>query len=36
MSTVAQGKTVIKGTDCTAKSYPSFFDDFVSLGGITE
>lgn len=36
MSTVAQGKTFIKGTDCTAKSYPSFFDDFASLGGITE
>ena len=36
MSTVAQGVTTIKGTNCVAKSYPSFFDDFAALGGITE
>ena len=36
MSTVAQGVTTIKGTDCVAKSYPSFFDDFAMLGGLVE
>ena len=36
MSTVAQGVTTIKGANCVAKSYPSFFDDFAALGGITE
>lgn len=36
MSTVAQGTTVINGAACVAKSYPSFFDDFVKLGGIVE
>lgn len=36
MSTVAQGVTTIKGTNCVAKSYPSFFDDFAALGGIIE
>ena len=36
MSTVAQGVTTIKGTNCVAKSYPSFFDDFAALGGIVE
>ena len=36
MSTVAQGVTKISGTNCVAKSYPSFFDDFAALGGITE
>ena len=36
MSTVAQGVTKISGTNCVAKSYPSFFDDFAALGGIIE
>ena len=36
MSTVAQGVTTIKGTNCVAKSYPSFFDDFAMLGGLVE
>lgn len=33
MSTVAEGETVIKGAECVAKSYPSFFEDFAALGG---
>ena len=33
MSTVAQGVTTIKGAECVAKSYPSFFEDFAALGG---
>ncbi len=36
MSTVAQGTTHIGGASCVAKSYPSFFDDFASLGGTVE
>lgn len=33
----AQGPTTILGAQCVAKSYPSFFDDFRSLGGrVTE
>ena len=34
LSTVTQGTTVISGSGCVAKSYPTFFDDFVALGGI--
>ena len=30
----AQGPTLIQGADCVAKSYPRFFEDFRSLGGI--
>ena len=33
LSTVARGETTIKGAECVAKSYPLFFEDFVSLGG---
>lgn len=36
MSTVAQGVTTIVGAGCVAKSYPSFFEDFASLGGVVE
>ena len=36
LSTVAGGVTVIKGSGCVAKSYPSFFEDFASLGGVVE
>lgn len=36
LSTVAQGVTTINGSGCVAKSYPSFFEDFASLGGIVE
>lgn len=36
LSTVAKGVTVIRGSGCVAKSYPSFFDDFASLGGVVE
>ena len=32
----ATGPTVIHGAECVAKSYPRFFDDFRSLGGIAE
>ena len=30
----ATGPTTILGSECVAKSYPGFFDDFRSLGGI--
>ena len=30
----AQGPTTIRGAECVAKSYPTFFDDFRSLGGV--
>ena len=33
LSTVACGETFIKGTECVAKSYPFFFEDFTALGG---
>ncbi len=36
LSTVAGGVTIIKGSGCVAKSYPSFFEDFASLGGVVE
>lgn len=36
MSTVAQGTTTINGTECVAKSYPAFFEDFAALGGRVE
>ncbi|MBR5812905.1 MAG: 3-phosphoshikimate 1-carboxyvinyltransferase, partial [Bacteroidaceae bacterium] len=36
MSTVASGVTTINGSACVAKSYPSFFEDFVALGGVVE
>ena len=36
MSAVAQGVTTIVGAGCVAKSYPSFFEDFASLGGVVE
>lgn len=36
MSSLAQGTTVIDGAECVAKSYPSFFDDFMKLGGNVE
>jgi 3-phosphoshikimate 1-carboxyvinyltransferase len=36
MSTVANGVTTIDGSDCVAKSYPSFFEDFASLGGVVD
>lgn len=29
----AQNPTTILGADCVNKSYPGFFDDFISLGG---
>jgi len=30
----AQGPTTIRGAECVAKSYPTFFEDFRSLGGV--
>lgn len=36
LSTVAQGVTTINGSECVAKSYPSFFEDFAVLGGTVE
>ena len=36
LSTVAKEITTINGSGCVAKSYPSFFEDFASLGGIVD
>lgn len=35
-ATFAAGPSVIHGCECVAKSYPTFFDDFRSLGGRAE
>ena len=35
MSTIADGATTIDGAECVAKSYPGFYDDFTTLGGMT-
>lgn len=32
----ATGPSTIRGAECTAKSYPRFFDDFAALGGTVE
>lgn len=34
MATHAQGPVMLLGADCVAKSYPAFWDHFISLGGI--
>ena len=36
LSAFSNGKSVIKGAEAVNKSYPTFFDDFRSLGGITD
>lgn len=36
MATVAQGTAIIDNAVCVAKSYPAFFEDFATLGGIVE
>ena len=36
MSCVAKGITTIDNSNCVAKSYPTFFDDFAMLGGIVK
>ena len=36
LSTVAEGIATIIGAECVAKSYPSFFEDFASLGGVVD
>lgn len=33
LSTISEGVTTIRGAESVAKSYPSFFKDFESLGG---
>ena len=33
LSTIADGETTILGAECVAKSYPSFYDYFLMLGG---
>lgn len=35
-ATMADGPTTIIGAECVSKSYPAFFEDFASLGGIVE
>lgn len=32
-ATIAAGETALTGAECVEKSYPSFFEDFVLLGG---
>lgn len=32
----ATAPVIIKGAECVSKSYPNFFEDFNSLGGITD
>jgi 3-phosphoshikimate 1-carboxyvinyltransferase len=33
MATVAEGKSVIKNAQAVNKSYPTFFNDYNSVGG---
>ena len=35
-ATAAAGPVIIRGADCVAKSYPSFWDDYSRLGGLYE
>ena len=35
-ATCADSPVLIRGAQCTAKSYPGFFDDLAALGGIVE
>lgn len=35
LATIADGDSIIRDIECTAKSYPGFFDDFRKLGGRT-
>ena len=32
-ATVADGPVTIKGAECVAKSYPSFWEEYKKLGG---
>lgn len=34
LSTLCNDVSTIKGAECVAKSYPCFYDDFTSLGGV--
>ena len=36
MATRCTGPTTIVGAECVSKSYPNFFKDFSSLGGVVE
>ncbi len=35
-ATRSTGEVIIKGAECTNKSYPGFFDDFRALGGTAD
>lgn len=32
-ATIADGETILKGTECVSKSYPNFFEDLAKVGG---
>ena len=32
-ATIAEGETILKGTECVSKSYPNFFEDLAKVGG---
>jgi len=32
----SEGETIIKNAECVSKSYPSFFEDLVRMGGKVE
>ena len=36
LATRCSGPTTIVGAECVSKSYPAFFEDLSSLGGICE
>ncbi len=36
LASVAQEESVLEGYSCVKKSYPAFFEDFVSLGGVAD
>lgn len=36
LSTIAGGAVAINGSNCVAKSYPTFFEDFAALGGVVK
>ena len=36
LATRCEGPTTILGAECVEKSYPRFFDDLASLGGVVE
>jgi 3-phosphoshikimate 1-carboxyvinyltransferase len=32
-SIITEGNVIMSNSDCVSKSYPNFFEDFISLGG---